>query len=67
MIDDQGVSASLDPFDLGDPRILRLDLVTGLRDRERHGVIAVTRDDEQRAAIGILRIDVGLAAEGVAF
>ena len=51
--------------DLGDAGVPRLDLVARVGDRGRHRVVLLAPDDEQRPPLGILRVDLRLAAEGV--
>src|SRR5207244_8075843 len=39
--------------------ILLLFLIGGMGDRPRHGVVVLTRDDQQWSTLGILRVDPG--------
>src|ERR1043166_3820128 len=60
VVDGQRMAAALDLDDLGLALVLPLLLVGGVGDRPRHGVVLLARDDEQRPALGILRVDLGL-------
>ena len=46
--------------DLGHARVALLLLVRGVGDRPRHGVVLLAGDDQQRPAIGILGVHLGL-------
>src|SRR3954451_15731796 len=53
------MSASLDLDDLGHGRVVLLLLERGVGDRPGNGVVLLAGDDQQRAAIGILGVDLG--------
>src|SRR6266566_2277611 len=46
-------------MDLSHARVLLLLLVGGMGDRPRDGVVVLAGDDQQRSALGILRVDLG--------
>ena len=58
VVDDQRVAAALHLHDLGHALVALLLLVRSVRDRPRHGVILLAVDDQQRPAIGVLRLDL---------
>src|SRR5206468_6050140 len=59
-VDRERVTATRDLDELGHARIALLTLVGRLGDRHRDGVILLADDDEQRATIGVLRVDLRL-------
>ena len=61
VVDGERVAAVLELDDLGD-RVLVAPLALERRvaDRPRHGVVLGARDDEQRAAVGVLGLDLHL-------
>src|SRR6478672_4361464 len=60
-VDRQRVPPVRDLLDFGHGRVLPLLLVGGVRNRPGDGVVVLAIDDQQRAAVGVLRIDLGLA------
>jgi hypothetical protein len=58
VIDREGVSASLDLDDLGHSLVALLVFVRRVGDRPRDGVVLLPGDDQQRSAVGVLRIDL---------
>jgi hypothetical protein len=56
------VTAVGDRFDLGDRRVVSLSLERRLCDRHRHRVVLLSLDDQERAAIRVLRIELRLGA-----
>src|SRR5258708_19409762 len=59
-IDDERVPAVGQLDDLGHPRVALLLLVGSFSNRRRDGVILYAFDDQKRAALGILGVDLGL-------
>src|SRR5215204_5202071 len=59
-VDRQRVAAIRDLLDLGDTRIALLPLVGGVRDRQGDRVVLIAVDDQERAAVGILRVHLRL-------
>jgi hypothetical protein len=57
VIDREGVSASLDLDDLGHSLVAVLVFVRRVSDRPGDGVVLLPGDDQQRSAVGVLRID----------
>src|SRR3954471_24089443 len=60
MVDRERVAPPGHLDDLGDAVVLALALVRRVRDRPRHGVVELARDDEQRPAVGVLRLHLDL-------
>src|SRR5205823_4398933 len=60
VVDRQRVPAAGDLDGLRHTGISLLALERRLGDRSRHGVVVLAVDDEQRAAVGILRVDLRL-------
>ncbi len=56
-VDGEGVSATAHLAELGDPRVPALPPERGERHRPRHRVVLLARDDEQRPAIRVRRVD----------
>src|SRR5258708_37625716 len=59
-IDDERVPAVGQLDDLGHPRVALLLLVGSFSNRRRDGVILYAFDDQKRAALGVLGVDLGL-------
>src|SRR5258708_24710638 len=63
-IDDERVPAVGQLDDLGHPWVALLLLVGSFSNRRRDGVILYAFDDQKRAALGILGVDLGLRPGG---
>jgi hypothetical protein len=59
-VDDQRVPAVGKLDDLGDARVALLLLIGSFSDRRRDRVVCGTLDDQQRSAVGVLGVDLGL-------
>src|SRR3954454_12171281 len=57
-VDREGVASSDDLHDLCDALVALLLLVRRVRNRPRNGVVDIAGDDEHRAAVGTLRLDL---------
>ena len=60
MVDREGVASVRDLHDLRHGGVAPLPLVGGVRDRPRHRVVLLALDDQQGAAVGVLRVHLRL-------
>ena len=58
VVDGKSVSSARDLGELRDARVGLLDLVGGLGDRAWDRVVVLTRDDQQRSAVGVLVVNL---------